>query len=266
MAKNPVNKSLDNFIHKNKKKLTNYYEKNFSTKDSSENYGVSIIMVTMRQNCMQNIFDNYKRQDFEKKEMILVLNNNNLNINEWLDVAEQYENVTVFQLDEKITLGNCLNFGILYSKYDFIAKFDDDDYYGPKYLSDLIKAFDIVDADVVGKKTSFVYFEKSKTLAVRNPENENKYVKHMDGPTLLIRKKVFNRVRFANIPRGVDTQFSKDCVKNGFKIYSTNKYHHVYVRHDSLDKHTWKIKDEDLLKYCIIVEKDVRDYTTFVNI
>jgi len=266
LVKNPVNKSLDEFIFKSKGKLMKIFKNNYRIIDSSDNFGVSIIMVTMRQNCMKNIFENYERQDFEKKEMIIVLNNNDMNIDEWLEITKQYENVKIFQLDEKITLGKCLNFGVAHSKYDFIAKFDDDDYYGPKHLSDLIKAFDIVDADVVGRGAYFVYFEKSKTLAICTPEKENKYVKHMGGSTLLIKRKVFNKVRFANIPCGVDTQFSKDCVKNGFKIYSTNKYHHVYIRHGSLDKHTWKIKDEDLLKFSTIAEKNVKDFTSFVNI
>ena len=228
-------------------------------------FGISIVLVTMRQNCMKNVFDNYERQDFKKKEMIVVLNNDNMSLAEWLRVAKQYENVKVFKLDEKITLGKCLNFGVLQSKYDFIAKFDDDDYYGPKYLSDSIKACDSTDADVVGKGASFVYFKKSKTLAIRFLEKENKYVKHMDGPTFLIKKKVFDKVKFANIPSGVDTQFSKDCIRNGFKIYSTNKYHHVYMRHKSPNEHTWRIRDKDLLKYCIIVKKNVEDFTTFVN-
>ena len=42
-------------------------------------------------------------------------------------------NVRVYQLHEKATLGDCLNYGVIKSKYDIIAKLDDDDYYGPNY-------------------------------------------------------------------------------------------------------------------------------------
>src|SRR5699024_10053113 len=158
-------------------------------------YGISIVIVTMRQNCMENVFNNYKRQDFDKKEMIIVLNNNEMNLDKWLREAKKYKNIKAFKLDEKITLGECLNFGILKSKYDFIGEFDDDDDYGPKYVSYSIKAFDSIDDDVIGKSASFVYFKKSKTLAIRSSRNENKYVKHMDGCTFIIKRSVFDKIK-----------------------------------------------------------------------
>ena len=267
MIKGPVNKSLDQFIHKAKKRLANDNEKSFNTDIIHDNYGISIIIATMRENCMENVFNNYKRQDFQNKEMIIVLNNDKMNLNKWSKEAGKHKNVNVFKLDEKITLGECLNFGVFKSKYDFIAKFDDDDYYGSKYLSDSMKAFRLTDADVVGKATSFVYFKKSKILAIRCLGNEYKYVKHMDGCTFIIKRSVFDKIKFADIPRAIDVQFSKDCIRNGLKIYSTNKYHHVYVRHGFPKEHTWKISDEDLLrKYCKIVKEDVEDYTKYVDV
>ncbi len=54
------------------------------------------------------------------------------------------------------------------SKYDIIAKFDDDDYYGPKYISDTIKAFESTDAKVVGKTTNFIYFVEKKNFSLTN--------------------------------------------------------------------------------------------------
>ncbi len=69
---------------------------------------------------------------------------------------------------KKISLGKCLNFAVDKSKYDIIAKFDDDDYYGPKYISDTIKAFESTDAKVVGKTTNFIYFVEKKNFSLTN--------------------------------------------------------------------------------------------------
>ena len=200
LIKNPVNKSLDQFIYKAKKRLITDSKQNFNINEIDDNYGVSIIIATMRENCMENLFNNYKRQDFQNKEMIIVLNNDEMNLDKWLEEAKKHENVKVFKLDEKITLGECLNFGVSKSKYDFIAKFDDDDYYGPKYLSDSMKAFRLTDADVVGKATSFVYFKKFKILAVRCLGNEYKYVKHMDGATFIIKRSVLTKLSLLIYP------------------------------------------------------------------
>ena len=47
------------------------------------------------------------------------------------------------------------------SKGDFIAKFDDDDLYGPNYVADQLLPFKYTDADIVGKLCTFMYQEKS---------------------------------------------------------------------------------------------------------
>ncbi|WP_425566839.1 glycosyltransferase [Paenibacillus hodogayensis] len=62
-------------------------------------------------------------------------------------------------------LGECLNFGISKSRYETIAKCDDDDYYAPNYLAQQVNTLERKNADLVCKRTVFMYFEKSKTLA-----------------------------------------------------------------------------------------------------
>lgn len=264
MVNSPVNKSL--ISQKIKKTSKTKSKKATVFNKQSDSPSVSIIVCTMRQNCMKNVFDNYNRQIYTNKEMIIILNKDDMKLSEWEKKAALFSNVRVFKLDEKITLGNCMNYGISQSKNEIIAKFDDDDYYGPKYLLDSIKAFKNHDTHIVGKAASFVYFKKSKVLAIRSPYNENKYVRHMDGPTMLIKKEVFDKVKFADIPRGIDTRFSKDCIEKGFKIYSTNRFHHVYMRSESSDEHTWKISDKNLLKWCKIVHHNIDDYTKFADI
>lgn len=274
MHKRPVNKSLDKLVIKNVKKKKLRKQVNYKTNKVIKNVldknvelpRVSIVVCTMRPKYMNNVFSNYSRQMYDEKEMIIVLNNNNMDLNKWKEKTKQYKNISVFQLDEKITLGNCLNYGINQSKHEIIAKFDDDDYYGPKYLLDSVKAFKYTDAGVVGKATSYVYFKKSEILAIRFPNRDNRFVTHMDGPTMLIKREVFKKVKFANIPRGVDTRFSKDCVRNGIKIYSINKFHHVYIRHKSAKNHTWKISDKNLLTCCKIIRRNIKNYTEYVDI
>lgn len=252
---NPISKS----------KTTSHFLKNCKDKSLSS-LEVTVIVNTMRENSIDNVLNNYERQIYNAKEMIIVLNNNNMNLKKWMKKARKYKNIRVYQLDENISAGSCLNFAVSKAKYDIIAKFDDDDYYGPKYLISIVDAFQKTDADVVGKAASFVYFKKSKTLAIRHPEKENKFVYHMDGPTMSVKKHVFEKIKFRDISRGVDTDFSKDCVANKFKIYSTNRFHHVYIRQESPADHCWKISDEDHLKMCTIVSENVENYKDFVDI
>ena len=145
-----------------------------------------------------------------KKELIIVLNRDDMDIEKWQEQAKNYWNVSVYQLPEETTLGECLNYGIKKAKYAFIAKFDDDDYYGPHYLTHAMKAFEKTDTSLVVKKTVYMYFEKDKTLAVHVPGEENKFVTGgVKGATLLFRKEICHIVNFPNLNRGKTPILSK---------------------------------------------------------
>lgn len=237
--KNPVNKSIDDFLKK----------KNFKFSVNNNN-SVTVITPTNSITSLKNILENFNRQDLKEKELIIIINNNSIDENQWKNLVSKYENIKIYKLSENISLGRCLNFGVNKAKFNIIAKFDDDDYYGPKYLSDSLKAFDETDAKLIGKGATFVYLVGKKILTIRNPHEENKYTNFVNGSTLIFKKNIFKKVKFQdkNIAEGIN--FCKDCLKNKIKIYSTNRYHHVYFRHPNQRKHTWKIEDEKFLKLC----------------
>jgi cellulose synthase/poly-beta-1,6-N-acetylglucosamine synthase-like glycosyltransferase len=233
------------------KYVEDYMKKRVKQSKIISNRDTSIITCTNLPYSLNNIIENFIRQDYEKKELIIIINNNKIDEKEWKEKASKYENMRVFKLDENISLGKCLNFGVNKAKYGIIAKFDDDDYYGPKYLSDSIKYFNNIGAKVVGKGTTLVYLVENKILTIRNPGQENKYTKFVNGSTLVFKKEIFNKVRFRDLNVTEDVYFCSDCLKVGIKIYSSNKYHHIYFRHPFKENHTWKIKDKEFLNsYC----------------
>ena len=227
--------------------------------------GVSIITCTNKPNTLNNIIDNFARQNYEKKELIVVINNDKIDLSQWIQETKQYENVRIFKLSEKFSLGKCLNFAVEQAKYDTIAKFDDDDYYGPKYISDTVKSFETTDAQVIGKAANFVYFVEKKLLAIRTPKEENRYVRFANGSTLVFKKEIFDKVKFRDMSLAEDVYFCHDCIKNGIRIYSTNKYHHIYFRHPVKKNHTWTISDNEFIrKYCNVIGQ-VENYIDYAN-
>ena len=230
--------------------------------------GVSIVTCTNKPHTLNNILDNFNRQEYTKKELIIIINNNEIDLNQWISKAKEYDNVRVFKLSEKFSLGKCLNFAVNQSEYDTISKFDDDDYYGPKYVSDTIKSFGNTNAKVIGKAANFVYFVEKKILAVRTPKEENRYVRFANGSTLVFKKEIFDKVKFRDMSLAEDVYFCHDCVKNNIRIYSTNKYHHIYFRHPVKKNHTWTISDKEFIdKYCDVIGhvENYMDYANNVN-
>lgn len=163
----------------------------------------------------------------------------------------------MYRIPGRVSLGKCLNFGVSKANYSLVAKFDHDDYYAPNYLNRAIRAMKRKNADVVGKRTIFTYLQsKKKLLVLRFPGNQNRFVGHVAGGTILFKKKkLFRRVRFSNISLGEDVRFLRDCRTRGFKIYSSDKYDYVYIRRKDPQSHTWKIGDTYLIKTGKIVKR-----------
>lgn len=207
-----------------------------------ESPGVSVITITNGFDNAEQILDNFLRQNYLKEELIIILNTNNINlITNWEERCQQYDNIKIFKLAEQISLGNCLNFGVEKAGFPYIAKFDENSYYGPNFLIDLACAFDYSEAEIVGKCTYYSYMEGSEKLVLRGANMENRYVKYLHGSAMLIKKEVFDRVKYINKSSGIDIVFLKQCFKNGIKIYSTNRFNYLCNRYMPLYKNQWKI-------------------------
>jgi len=212
---------------------------------------VSIITCTIREENINNVFKNYKQQSWKEKELIIILNKDSMDINRWIKKAKKYRNVQIYQLHEKATLGDCLNFGIMKANDDIIAKFDDDDYYGPDYITSSMGAFKNKDISIVGKSSLYIYFKNNQAL-VYVPGNKNSITDSVAGATLMFRKDVFQQVQFEKVNQAEDYFFLEQCKEKGFNIYSTDHLHFAVIRQDA-DKHTWKISDKDLMGWGEII-------------
>lgn len=185
---------------------------------------------------------------------------------DWRTKAALYPNIQVLQMDESISLGECLNLGVGQARLDYIAKFDDDDYYAPDYLDDAINVFAATEADIVGKRSIYAYFEGSQTLALAYANCENMYVDSVIGATMVIKKEVFDLVHFdKDMTLGEDTQFQKDCLAENIKIYSTHRFNFVCIRRQDYETHTWQVEDNEFLHYCQVVAH-TDDYITLATI
>ncbi|SFL56304.1 glycosyltransferase [Pelosinus propionicus] len=230
----------------------------------------SIVTCTNKPHCMDNIFQNYQNQVWGKKELIIILNRDDIDRYKWEKKAENYKNVYIYQVPQEKSLGYCYNFSIKKANYDYIATFDDDDYYAPNYLTDLMHAFLYTDADIVGKLTYYTYLEEKRLLILRNPFQEYRYLddklSFLDGGKKIIKRKVFDHVQFRDISNLEDVYMSQDCMKKGFKIFSTDKYNITYMRNTNKDNHTWKENDDKILSWGCSIIGQTNDYKTSVII
>jgi len=224
--------------------------------------GVSIITCANHPDFFMNIMTNYLIQRYKRKELIIIINKDSINLEEWKEKTAYIPNVTIYKVPERISLGQCLNCGISKAKYPIVTKFDHDDYYSPNYLKEQVKALLRTGSSVVGKHACLVYLEASKKLIIRSPYEKNKYVGFVQGGTLMFRKSILKHVRFSDITLGEDVKFLRDCSDKGFTIYATTPSNYVYVRRKSKSNHTWRVSDQRFLQgsHPVAVTKRFRDY------
>ncbi|MFC5449752.1 polysaccharide deacetylase family protein [Paenibacillus aestuarii] len=213
---------------------------------------ISVICCTKREEFIDNIFENYLKQRVQRKELIIILNHEKMNIEKWREKSRPYKNISVYEMYNH-TLGECLNFGVRLSKYDTFAKLDDDDYYSPNYLKNQIHAMRKWNADIVCKKTVYMYFKDKDKFALHLAyDNRNTFLNQppwgVKGSTLVIKKSVWQIVKFLDVNISEDFEFLKKCKSHNYKIFITNEHDYICLRR-SENNHTWKISNQLLLEH-----------------
>ncbi|AWM18667.1 glycosyltransferase [Bacillus inaquosorum] len=219
--------------------------------DLLEKPKVSIISSTQRSEYMENLYNNVRHQTYQNLELIVILNKNSMNSEEWKQkFSSLHFPVQILQVDENVSLGHCLNKAVERSTGEIIAKFDDDDYYAPHYLEDMLHSMDYSGSDIVGKSAHYVYLEERELLILKKVgSGAERYSNFISGATLVFRKDVFVSLGgFSDKNRGEDSDFLKRAKKNGHIIYSNDSWNFCLVRRANRNSHTWNITANDLLR------------------
>lgn len=196
-------------------------------KEKNKLPGVSVIAVTNKPDALYTIIDHFKNQSYLNSELIVIVNNNHINLEQWSGVKSTNQRISIFQIDEKETLGECYNLAIRLAKCEFISFFDDEDFYAPNFIGDLINAFDYTDAGIVGKYSHYAYIQGLGVLGIRNPDMENRYVDTFPTSAVVIRKDVMDLVKFNPAAGNPFPSLFCDCIQKGIRLYSSDRFNYI---------------------------------------
>ena len=216
----------------------------------SEQPSVSVLMPTMRPENVVRCLENFTKQAYPNKELILILNNAEFDLDAIRRHTDPITNVRVLDVDGRTTLGDCLNRGVEAASGQYIAKMDDDDHYGERYLSDSVLAASFSDAEIVGKGLFFVYFEAGDTTALFEWTSEHTFMSFVTGGTLFIRTDVVRDILFDSISVREDTNFQRAATQAGCRIYAADRFNYIRVRKRGLLTHSDQTPNAEFLKRC----------------
>jgi spore maturation protein CgeB len=217
---------------------------------------VTIVCSSMRPARARAVFEALQQQTYPAIEFIFVANADGFDRDLLSELAANTTNTVgtrVLHIDQAQPLGTCLNAALDVARGDYFAKWDDDDVYGPNFLTDLVLAFGYADAAVVGKTTIYAYIESSDTTVLREPGREFTHVNRVAGGSIVADRAQLGAIRFGTMPRGADTQFFRDCREHGLRLFSADRFNHLVYRHATKSAHTWDVSDRDFARESVRV-------------
>jgi glycosyltransferase involved in cell wall biosynthesis len=209
--------------------------------------GIDAVLVTNRPEFLPAALDNIRRQDHPSVRLVLVTNSDAFDHAEVERRAAEFTDAVVIHMPPSATLGECLNAALAQSSGEYFAKFDDDDWYGASYLSDLLLAFGYTDASIVGKRSCYTYLEGRDETVLRYEGHEFEWTSYVMGGTLLVRRSAARGIPFRSLPHGTDTQFLKECTEAGLRVFAADRFNFLMHRRADVQSHTWRIAEQELL-------------------
>jgi hypothetical protein len=206
---------------------------------------VAVLAATNRPEFLPRLLANFAAQHYTNAELVVITNSDRFDRSDVDEVVGALGNAKTIHLAEGLTLGECLNAGLDATDARFIAKFDDDDHYGPDYLADALLVHQFVDAAIVGKKTFYAHLEGPDETILRFPGNEFTFANRVTGSTLVIDRSIFDNVRFAPLNLGEDGDLFDRAHARGLSVFSADRYNYIAARRADVGTHSWSMSDAD---------------------
>jgi hypothetical protein len=145
--------------------------------------------------------------------------------------------VTWLSAPAELPFGAVLNEAAARARGDVLLKMDDDDWYGPDFVRDLLLAYGYSGADVVGTPPEFIYVEPLD-VTTRRKDGTERYHSIVAGGTILVSRDAFSAVGgFRPLPSSVDAALLAAVNAAGGSVYRTHG--HDYVLRRGAGGHTW---------------------------
>lgn len=206
---------------------------------------VSVVVPTNRPHELSNVLANVARQERVDTQLVLVAHGFEVHR---ADLSARAADLGITELQvidaaPELTLGAALNLGIDASDGAYVAKMDDDNFYGAHFLGDLVDTFAHTSAGITGKWAHYVWLRSTGAVVLRFEDHENTYHRLVQGGSIVTHRDVAEDLRFSDIPRAVDSDFLNRAMAAGVSTYSGDRYNFVSIRSHDRTGHTWQVDD-----------------------
>lgn len=212
----------------------------------------TMITISKRPHLRDYCIEKFRCQTHPDVELVLILNTD-------VDEMALLDNtndprIRIYHVPKEFNIGYCLNMAIAGANGAIWLKCDDDDFYGPHYVEDMLNAFHFSGAAVVGKPQWYVYFEDEDAIYFRMvaTDRERSVLRpgeFLTGATLAAQAAATGRdnlwfsstIRMAN-----DSEWVRAAQEKGMAIFFSDRSNFVVFRSADLGNHTWSMSNDAL--------------------
>ena len=210
---------------------------------------VSVLLATRRPELLGAALEAVRSQNYPRLELMLALHGEGFGTDACVAalVEDLQCEVRVVRAGADQTLGAVLNAAVSASSGTLLTKFDDDDYYAPDHVWDLLLAREYSGATLVAKAPEYIYLSQDDST-VRVSKMRERFVPRpmaAGGVLMISRQDLDDAGGWRRVPRAVDTALAQDVVLVGGNIYWTHGAGYLRVRQG--DRHTWRVDDSFFL-------------------
>jgi hypothetical protein len=203
---------------------------------------VWVIVPFSRPERLEQVLANFSRQKFPFKKLVLVANGAARRIAEHAQLVTGWSIMMLTSDAHQSIAKNTALHEIRKRGGGFTVVMDDDDYYGPQYLTEACGYANTY--DVIGKSRHFMSVDGNLWLCGR--ELRGHQVGWLTGGTIACWAE--SAPEYPQLSSGEDAAFCALAESRGMRIFGTDLYHYLY-RRESKQDHAWRIGHEDLRMY-----------------
>ncbi len=214
---------------------------------------VAVVCVSMRPQMLDVVVANIVHQHDVETDVVFVANSREFDMEVVESAFADVDGAVIVQPAQGTSLGSALNLAMETTHARFVAKFDDDDLYGPHYLADALRAHGYAGAGVVGKHSYYACISETGATHLRFPGNEFRYSGTLAGGTLVIDRDRIGEQRFDDISLGEDRAFLAECHRRGFSTFAADRFNFIQMR---TGVNSWAIDDTAFLEHSVAIDPE----------
>lgn len=213
---------------------------------------VTVLVPTRRPHLLANVVEMLGRQAYPHLEFVVALHGDGFDRQDAeARLAALQHPGRIVRVPPERPLGEVLNAGLEAANGMLVAKFDDDDEYGPHHLWDLVLAAEYSGAAVVGKTSEYVYLAGEDCTVRRFAGIGERYIdpqrQTLTGAASLFRREAIEEAGgWPAMGVGEDKAVVQDIAAQGGTVYRTHGAGFLAMRHGR--DHTWDAADSYFLE------------------